>query len=83
MSLGKANYVLRALVDKGLAYEADQSVYYRVREFGPYGRLSGRSREEMLEGAGTRIEVDERKESPLDFALWKAAKAGEPAWESP
>ncbi|MEZ4386756.1 MAG: cysteine--tRNA ligase [Candidatus Krumholzibacteriia bacterium] len=75
--------LVQQLVDKGLAYAADGSVYYRVREFGPYGKLSGRSREEMLEGAGARIDVDERKESPLDFALWKAAKPGEPAWESP
>jgi cysteinyl-tRNA synthetase len=75
--------LVQQLMDKGLAYAADGSVYFRVREFGPYGKLSGRSREEMLEAAGTRIEVDERKESPLDFALWKAAKPGEPAWGSP
>jgi cysteinyl-tRNA synthetase len=75
--------LVESLVAKGLAYEAGGDVYYRVREFGPYGRLSGRSREEMLEGAGSRVEVDERKESPLDFALWKAAKPGEPAWPSP
>jgi cysteinyl-tRNA synthetase len=69
---------------KGLAYQAeDGSVYYRVQQFGPYGRLSGRTRDEMLEGAGSRIDVDDRKESPLDFALWKAAKPGEPAWDSP
>jgi len=71
------------LVDKGLAYAVEGSVYYRVRNFPGYGQLSKRTIEEMLEGAGSRIEVDERKESPLDFALWKAAKPGEPAWGSP
>ncbi len=75
--------LVQALVDKGLAYAAGGDVYYRVRQFGPYGELSGRSVEEMIESAGSRIEVDERKESPLDFALWKAAKSGEPSWESP
>ena len=76
-------HLVEDLVARGLAYEADGDVYFRVREFGPYGRLSGRTVEEMLEGAGSRIEVDERKESPLDFALWKAAKPGEPFWNSP
>ena len=72
------------LVDQGLAYAAsDGSVYYRVTRFESYGKLSGRSREEMIESAGSRIEVDDRKESPLDFALWKATKPGEPAWDSP
>ncbi|MCP4570979.1 MAG: cysteine--tRNA ligase [bacterium] len=71
------------LVNKGLAYAVDGDVYYRVKEFASYGKLSKRTLEEMLEGAGSRIEVDERKETPLDFALWKAAKPGEPAWESP
>jgi cysteinyl-tRNA synthetase len=75
--------LIRSLVDKGLAYAVDGDVYYRVRGFAPYGRLSGRSREELEEGAGSRVEVDARKESPLDFALWKAAKPGEPAWDSP
>ena len=58
-------------------------VYYRVQAFDGYGKLSKRGLEEMLEGAGSRIDVDERKETPLDFALWKAAKPGEPAWDSP
>ncbi|MBU8869286.1 MAG: cysteine--tRNA ligase [Gemmatimonadales bacterium] len=71
------------LIDKGLAYEVDGDVYYRVRRFKTYGKLSHRSLDEMLEGAGSRIEVDERKESPLDFALWKSVKPGEPSWESP
>ena len=75
--------LVASLVAKGLAYATDGDVYYRVMDFGPYGRLSGRDRETMLESAGSRVEVDDRKESPLDFALWKAAKPGEPSWESP
>jgi cysteinyl-tRNA synthetase len=75
--------LVQDLVAKDLAYAVDGDVYYRVRAFGPYGRLSKRSVDEMIEGAGSRIDVDERKESPLDFALWKAAKPGEPAWDSP
>jgi cysteinyl-tRNA synthetase len=71
------------LIDKGLAYAVDGDVYYRVREFKSYGQLSHRPLDDLLEGAGSRIEVDERKESPLDFALWKAAKPGEPSWDSP
>ena len=59
------------LVEKGAAYQVDGDVYFRVRSFPEYGKLSGRSREEMLSGA--RVEVDERKEDPADFALWKAA----------
>ncbi|MFH2052808.1 MAG: cysteine--tRNA ligase [bacterium] len=75
--------LVRSLVDKGLAYAVDADVYYRVRAFPGYGKLSKRRIDEMIEGAGSRIEVDERKESPLDFALWKGAKPGEPAWDSP
>lgn len=69
------------LVEKGSAYPVDGDVYFRVRSFPGYGKLSGRSQEEMLSGA--RVEVDERKEDPADFALWKAAKPGEPSWDSP
>lgn len=69
------------LIDKGFAYEVDGDVYYRVRKFAPYGKLSHRNVDEMRSGA--RIDVDERKEDPLDFALWKAAKPGEPSWHSP
>jgi len=75
--------LVESLVAKGLAYAVQGDVYYRVAAFKGYGKLSKRHLEEMLEGAGSRIEVDERKESPLDFALWKAAKPGEPSWESP
>jgi cysteinyl-tRNA synthetase len=69
------------LIDKGYAYEAGGDVYYRVSKKADYGKLSGRKLDDMR--AGARIEVDERKENPLDFALWKAAKEGEPAWDSP
>lgn len=69
------------LIEKGFAYQIGGDVYYRVGAFPQYGKLSGRSREDML--AGARVEVDERKEDPVDFALWKAAKAGEPSWDSP
>ncbi|MGV8025495.1 MAG: cysteine--tRNA ligase [Anaerolineaceae bacterium] len=69
------------LVKKGFAYAVDGDVYYRVRKFDQYGKLSHRNVDEMRSGA--RISVDERKEDPLDFALWKSAKPGEPSWESP
>jgi cysteinyl-tRNA synthetase len=69
------------LVDKGFAYPVDGDVYYRVDKFPAYGKLSGRKLEDME--AGFRIDVDTRKEHPLDFALWKAAKPGEPSWPSP
>lgn len=69
------------LIEKGHAYEVEGDVYYKVRSFPEYGKLSGRNMEEML--AGARVEVDERKDDPADFALWKAAKPGEPYWDSP
>ena len=69
------------LVAKGAAYAVEGDVYFRVKSFTPYGSLSGRSTEDMM--AGARVEVDERKEDPLDFALWKASKEGEPWWDSP
>jgi cysteinyl-tRNA synthetase len=75
--------LVEGLVAKDLAYAVEGDVYYRVKNFQGYGKLSKRNIEEMLESAGSRIDVDERKESPLDFALWKAAKPGEPAWDSP
>ncbi len=70
-----------SLIGKGYAYPVNGDVYFRVSKFGDYGKLSRRQQEEQQPGA--RIEVDERKENPLDFALWKSAKPGEPAWESP
>lgn len=69
------------LIDKGFAYDVDGDVYYRVRKFENYGMLSGRSVDELQSGA--RIDVDTRKEDPLDFAVWKKSKPGEPSWDSP
>ncbi len=73
--------LIEGLIERGHAYAADGDVYFRVRSFPDYGKLSGRDVDELL--AGTRFEVDERKHDPLDFALWKAAKPGEPSWPSP
>jgi len=73
--------IVNGLVEKGYAYEVDRSVYFEVSKFAGYGKLSKRDLEDMI--AGARVEVDERKKNPMDFALWKASKEGEPAWESP
>ena len=73
--------MIQGLIGAGYAYPAGGDVYFRVRKDDDYGRLSGRRLEEMR--AGARLEVDERKEDPADFALWKGAKAGEPSWPSP
>jgi cysteinyl-tRNA synthetase len=73
--------MVQGLIDRGHAYAVDGDVYFRVRSFADYGKLSHRNLDDLLSGA--RIEVDERKDDPLDFALWKAAKPGEPSWESP
>jgi cysteinyl-tRNA synthetase len=73
--------LVQGLIDKGFAYEAGGDVYFRVNKQEDYGKLSGRKLDDMR--AGSRIEVDERKENPMDFAMWKAAKEGEPAWDSP
>jgi len=73
--------LIKILIKKRYAYAIDGDVYYRVKRFKTYGKLSKRDTEELL--AGARVEVDERKEDPLDFALWKASKPGEPTWESP
>jgi cysteinyl-tRNA synthetase len=71
----------RRLVDRGLAYAGGGDVYYSVGDFPSYGALSGQSTDDLR--AGARIEVSEEKRSPLDFALWKAAKPDEPSWPSP
>ena len=69
------------LVNKGFAYEIDGDVYFSTKKFNAYGKLSGQNIDDLQSGA--RISVDERKQDPMDFALWKSAKPGEPAWESP
>jgi cysteinyl-tRNA synthetase len=74
-------HIVSSLIDKGYAYEANGSVYFAVDKFKEYGKLSKRNREDMI--AGARVEVDESKRNPLDFALWKKSKEGEPFWESP
>ncbi len=73
--------IVNTLIDKGMAYEADGDVYYSVGAFPDYLKLSKRNMEEMQ--AGARIAPGEQKRNPMDFALWKAAKPGEPSWESP
>jgi cysteinyl-tRNA synthetase len=73
--------IVSTLIDKGVAYQAGGDVFFCVDRFDDYLKLSGRNLEEMQ--AGARIEVDERKRHPMDFALWKEAKPGEPYWESP
>jgi len=73
--------IIQGLIDTGLGYEVEGDVYFAVDHFPNYGKLSGRTLEDMK--AGARVEVDERKHFPMDFALWKKAKPGEPAWESP
>jgi cysteinyl-tRNA synthetase len=73
--------LIERLVAGGHAYEVDGDVYFEVQSFPAYGRLSGKNLDDLL--AGARVEVDARKRDPRDFALWKAAKPGEPAWPSP
>ncbi|MGD8690315.1 MAG: cysteine--tRNA ligase [Gammaproteobacteria bacterium] len=74
--------MIERLVERGRAYAADNGdVYYRVSSFAEYGQLSGKRLEDLR--AGARVEVDQAKEDPLDFVLWKAAKPDEPSWDSP
>ncbi|ASS87511.1 cysteine--tRNA ligase [Geobacillus sp. FSL K6-0789] len=80
-NIGTIIEFIQALIDKGYAYEVDGDVYYRTRKFPGYGKLSHQSIDELQ--AGARIEVGEKKDDPLDFALWKAAKEGEICWDSP
>ena len=72
--------IIQGLVSKGYAYESESSVYFRVRNFPNYGKLSHRNLSDMISKTGI---YEEKKEYPLDFALWKAAKPGEPFWDSP
>ncbi len=72
---------VEALIEKGYAYEVDGDVYFSTKKFNEYGKLSGQNLDDLQ--AGARINVDERKNDPMDFAIWKAQKPGEPAWKSP
>lgn len=76
--------LIAALVEQGHAYVIEgEGVYFEVGSYAGYGALSRRKVEDLIEGAGARVDVDEQKRSPVDFALWKAAKPGEPDWDSP
>ncbi|MCM8711748.1 cysteine--tRNA ligase [Clostridium sp. SYSU_GA19001] len=79
--IGEIVEFVKDLIDKGYAYEVDGDVYFSTKKFYGYGKLSGQDLEELQ--AGARISVDERKNDPMDFAVWKNQKPGEPAWESP
>ena len=76
------NFV-KELVDKGYAYESNGDVYFSTKKFEGYGKLSGQNLEELQAGASNRVDLDERKQDPMDFAIWKAQKEGEPGWDSP
>ena len=73
--------MIEELIDKGFAYEVQGDVYFKVDRFADYGSLSGRNLEDMM--AGARISINEQKQNPMDFALWKSSKPGEPVWDSP
>ncbi|MEE9524445.1 MAG: cysteine--tRNA ligase [Thermodesulfovibrionales bacterium] len=73
--------IIGSLIDKGFAYEVEGDVYFEIEKFEGYGKLSKREINDMI--AGARVDVDERKKNPMDFALWKRSKEGEPSWESP
>lgn len=73
--------MIQKIIDNGHAYQSEGDVFFSVKKFNGYGKLSKRDPDDMM--AGTRIDINEKKEDPLDFALWKAAKPGEPFWESP
>jgi len=73
--------LIERLFERGVAYEVDGDVYYEVSKFKDYGKLSKKKVRDLIPGA--RVAVDERKRSPVDFALWKASKEGEPWWDSP
>ena len=79
--IGEIIKFVKGLIDKGYAYEVDGDVYFSTKKFEGYGKLSGQNIEDLQSGA--RISVDERKKDPMDFAIWKAQKPGEPAWNSP
>jgi cysteinyl-tRNA synthetase len=79
--LDSIRMVIASLIEKGFAYQADGDVVFAIKKFQEYGKLSGRNVDQLI--AGARVEIDDKKQNPLDFVLWKAAKPGEVSWESP
>ena len=79
--IGEMVALIAELIAKGVAYVVDGDVYFEVRCFADYGKLSGKNLDDLI--AGARVDVDERKRDPRDFALWKSTKPGEPSWDSP
>ena len=79
--IGDIIKIIKSLEEKGYAYKTDDGVYFDTAAYKPYGKLSGRKLEDLLDGA--RVAVDENKKTPSDFALWKSEKPGEPSWGSP
>jgi len=75
--------LVKTLIEKGVAYESGGDVYFEVRKFAGYGKLSKRNLDDLIAGASERVDIDEKKRNPEDFCLWKGAKEGEPSWESP
>jgi cysteinyl-tRNA synthetase len=73
--------LISTLIEKNFAYDVSGDVFYRVRKLPDYGKLSGKKIEDLISGA--RVDIDDKKEDPLDFALWKSSKPGEPSWKSP
>ncbi len=73
--------LIKKIIERGYAYQSSNNVFFSIKKFQDYGKLSKRSPEDLLEGV--RIDVNEQKEDPLDFALWKGSKPGEPSWDSP
>jgi len=73
--------LIKIIIDRGYAYQSGGDVFFSIKKFHEYGKLSKRSPDDMLEGA--RVDINEQKQDPLDFALWKGAKPGEPNWDSP
>ena len=75
--------LVKVLIDKGFAYESGGDVYFEVRKFAGYGKLSKRNLDDLIAGASERVDIDDKKRNPEDFCLWKGAKEGEPSWKSP
>ncbi len=83
MHMGEIMGLVERLVEQGVAYASGGDVYFEVRKWEGYGKLSKKNLDDLIAGASERVDVDTRKRNPEDFALWKEAKEGEPAWDSP